>query len=287
MARPLPSHRSAVAKRLIPSIAGLVVLVVGLVAISGMLPRNSGQVPAATGTARVAVLPSPKPVTSSRSGLGGGVATPRREEHTARPSPSATRSPRNGAPNRPADFDLEAQQIDIGFPLRADTSYQYRDNFLDPRDGSPDTYNHARVNGDGSLVRLHDGIDIYADEGEPLVAPFSGTVIDPSTRWRPWEPSRYGRTVVIVSDEAASEGYIALLVHAGSVWVAVGDHVTRGQVVGTVGRSGNAEAQSIRAHLHFELRAPFLLDWSPIGLDRVVDAFNPYLSLVAADPKGL
>jgi murein DD-endopeptidase MepM/ murein hydrolase activator NlpD len=56
-------------------------------------------------------------------------------------------------------------------------------------------------------------------------------------------------------------------------------------VVGTVGRTGNAESQSVRTHLHFELRAPFLLDWSALGEDRAVDAFNPYPSLVGADPK--
>jgi hypothetical protein len=48
-----------VAKRLIPPIAGLVLLVVGLVAISGLLPRNSGQGTVATSTPRVAVLPTP------------------------------------------------------------------------------------------------------------------------------------------------------------------------------------------------------------------------------------
>jgi murein DD-endopeptidase MepM/ murein hydrolase activator NlpD len=296
MARRSPSRRQQVARPVIAAIAGLAVVALGLLAISRMLPGGAGQLPSASNTSAVAGLSSRAPASSSGSGLGGGVATTGptrthlptalpRGEATASPTASGTRAPRDGAPNRPSDFDIAGQQIDIGFPLRVDTRYQYRDNFLDPRDGSPATYNHARVNGDGSLLRLHDGIDIYANEGEPLVAPFSGTVVDPSTRWRPWEPSRYGRTVVIVSDERTSEGYIGLFAHVDSVWVTAGEHVTRGQVVGTLGRTGNAETESIRAHLHFELRAPFLLDWSPIGLDGVVDAFNPYPSLVAADPK--
>jgi murein DD-endopeptidase MepM/ murein hydrolase activator NlpD len=131
---------------------------------------------------------------------------------------------------------------------------------------------------------VHDGIDIYAAEGEPLIAPFSGTIIDPATRWQPWEPSRYGNTVVIMSDEPLTAGYLALLVHADKVWVEPGDHVSRGQVLGTLGRSGNAEIQGVKPQLHFELRAPFLIDWSSLGEDRSVDAFNPYPSLVAADP---
>jgi murein DD-endopeptidase MepM/ murein hydrolase activator NlpD len=173
----------------------------------------------------------------------------------------------------------------MGFPLLSDTHYRYRDNFLDRRTGPPDPYNHQRVTPDGKPVRLHDGIDIYGAEGEPLVAPFSGQVIDPQSRWRPWIEGRYGGTIAIVSDDPLSAGYTAILVHADRVFVEPGAHVTQGQVVGTLGRTGNADAQQIHAQLHFELRAPFLLDWSSIGEDRKVDAFNPYPSLVAADPK--
>ena len=115
-----------------------------------------------------------------------------------------------------------------------------------------------------------------------MLSPFDGTVIDPATRWMPWEPDRYGLTVVVQSDEPTSAGYAAVLVHLDRVWVAIGQHVTRGQVIGVLGRTGNAE--DVRPQLHFELRAPFLIDWSPIGEDRQVDAFNPYPSLMAADP---
>jgi murein DD-endopeptidase MepM/ murein hydrolase activator NlpD len=90
---------------------------------------------------------------------------------------------------------------------------------------------------------------------------------------------------LIVSDEPETEGYMALFVHCDRVWVEAGQHVTRGQVVGTVGKSGNAEIQSVQSHLHFELRAPFLLDWTSRGEMNLVDAFNPYPSLARADPK--
>jgi murein DD-endopeptidase MepM/ murein hydrolase activator NlpD len=188
------------------------------------------------------------------------------------------------APQSASGFDLEGQVIEIGFPLMPASRYHYRDNFLEVRDGPPDDYNHAHFNKDGVLVRLHDGTDIYAHEGEPLVAPFSGVVIDPATRWQPWEPSRYGGTVVIVSDEPTSLGYVSLFAHMDRVWVEPGTRVTRGQVVGTVGRTGNLEGQEIRTHVHFELRAPFLLDWTPLGEDRLLDAFDPYPSLQRADP---
>jgi murein DD-endopeptidase MepM/ murein hydrolase activator NlpD len=173
----------------------------------------------------------------------------------------------------------------MDFPLLRETRYRYRNNFLDTRDGPPDTYNHARVRPDGAVVRLHDGIDIYADEGEPFAAVFAGTVVDPSAMWQPWERERYGRVVVIVSDEPQTMGYIALYAHASRVWVEPGQQVVRGQVLGAVGRTGNAEMQSIHPHLHFELRAPFPLDWASLGEARQVDAFNPYPSLRTADPR--
>ncbi len=166
-----------------------------------------------------------------------------------------------------------------------ESGYRYRDNFRQVRDGAPDDYNHAELNRDGGLVRHHDGIDIYAHEGEPLVAPFSGLAIDPSTRFEPWEPSRYGNTVVIISDELTSMGYASLFAHMDRVWVEPGARVTRGQVIGTVGRTGNTDGQDVRTHLHFELRAPFPLDWSALGEDRMIDAFDAYPSLLRADPK--
>ena len=187
------------------------------------------------------------------------------------------------APRSAEQFDLHNQVINIGFPLRSDTDYHYRDNYLEKRDGPPDPYNHAKEGPDGQLIRLHDGIDIYAPENEPVLSPFDGTVIDPATKWQPWQPDRYGLTVVVQSDEPTSTGYMAVLVHLSKSWVAVGQHVTRGQVIGTLGRTG--DAQDVRPQLHIELRAPFLIDWSTVGEDGQVDAFNPYPSLVAADPK--
>jgi murein DD-endopeptidase MepM/ murein hydrolase activator NlpD len=307
MARPInPPRRSGEPRRRDVALLGLVALVAlaGLVAFTGMLAGGASPA-SAPPTSLVAVVPTATSQTGGSGGAGGSAIQTRRprgsqkpeqtptDEHTpppseASPTPATEPTPpdgASGAPTSPAGFDLAAQAIDIAFPLRPDTRYHYRDNFLDPREGPPDDYNHVRVSADGTTHRLHDGIDIYAAMGEPLVATFSGTVINPRTRWPPWEADRYGNTVAIVSDEPATDGYVSIYVHADRVWVQPGDHVTRGQVVGTLGRTGNAETQSVHSHLHFEIRAPFLLDWSTVGEDRVVDAFNPYPSLIAADPK--
>jgi murein DD-endopeptidase MepM/ murein hydrolase activator NlpD len=171
----------------------------------------------------------------------------------------------------------------MGFPFDADVDYVYPSNFLQRRPGPPRPYNHVlRVLPDGSLERAHDGVDVYVEPGTPLLAVFDGVVVDPEERWRPWSPSRYGRTVVVVSDEATSPGYAALYVHLDRIDVRPGDEVRRGDVLGTVGSTGNAAGTP--AHLHFELRSPFLFSVKEAGLLRRIDAFDPYPSLVAADP---
>ncbi len=254
---------------------------------SGGASGSPGRTPQGSAPVSPAPLASPTPAPSS-SPLHSSVPTPT-PAATPADTPDPTESPAaspppdpNAAPHSADDFDLRNQVIDITFPLRPETHFHYRDNYLEPRAGPPDDYNHAKPRSDGRLRRLHDGIDIYGPEGEPVVAPFSGLVIDPATRWLPWEPNRYGLTVVIESDEPTSDGYTAVMVHLEKVWVDVGQRVSRGQVIGVLGRTGNAE--EVKPQLHFELRAPFLIDWSPLGEDRRVDAFDPYPSLIAADP---
>ena len=144
-------------------------------------------------------------------------------------------------------------------------------------------YNQIRgVAPNGTLLRAHDGVDLLVPIGTPLVAPFAGTVVNPAGIWKPWDPQRYGNVVVIRSSEAGSLGYYAILVHLSRVSVRVGPAVTRGQVVGRTGISGNAAETA--PHLHFELRAPFKIEFHYAGVKRLLDAFDPLPSLRRADP---
>jgi len=271
------------------------IIVVGLVGALVMLAVQSrpsvGSNPSTSPAPSVRASVAPTPQQRSASDTPGPVPSatphgpasppPATTPPTTAPSPSPT-APASSAPTSAAGFDLQGQVVDIGFPLRADSTYHYRDNWFEPRQGPPNIYNHAKVDAKGELIRLHDGVDIYAPEGVPVLAPFDGTIIDPATRWTPWEPDRYGLTIVVESDEPGTAGYMAVLVHLDADWVDIGQHVSRGQVIGVLGKTGNAE--EVRPQLHFELRAPFLIDWSAIGEDRRVDAFDPYQSLMAADP---
>lgn len=263
------------------------------------LPGPSGT-PARDGTASQALgqpiaRPTARPTARPGPAFGGRTAEPAPPAvapASPRPSPRsaasrvptlATPRPAGSAPDNAQDFDRRAQVVPMGFPLKRSTDYRYRDNWGDLRAGDAEHYNHAHSRREGDVRRAHDGIDLYAKRGEPVLSPFDGIVIDPATRWQPWHRARYGRTAVVLSREPTSEGYVALLTHLDRLWVQPGQVVRRGEVLGTVGSTGNAEGG--RAHLHFELRAPFAIGWRQLGEERLVDAFNPFPSLIAADPK--
>lgn len=293
--------RRPVLRRLLgPAAVTVFVLAAGLVALFGLPPSTAQQSPGGrpSGSSGVGALPAPgasdaggateapagptgTPVGAAGTPAASLPATPG-ITNTPSPTPAATSHP-DPAPASAQEFALEGEVIEMGFPLKRGTRYRYRDNWGDLREGTAEQYNHAYDRRDGELRRAHDGIDIYANQGQPVLSPFDGVVIDPAARWQPWIPERYGLTVAIESADPTSEGYVALLSHLERLWVDPGQRVRRGEVLGTVGNSGNAEG--VEPHIHFELRAPFTLVWDEAGESRPVDAFNPYPSLVAADPK--
>ncbi len=296
MARPIAPVANPRSRATRSLVSAMVIAVFGLIVIVGgasLVGRGAPTSSSSPSPLAAVVPPSTPPPTASSSATARpspSAPTPPSSPPAAseRPTARATAAPTPGptsasAPASASGFDLESQVIAIGFPLRPSTRYRYRDNWLGLRDGAPQVFNHARYNADGELVRLHDGIDIYAQSGEPVVAPFDGTVVNPAARWRGWLDDRYGLTVAIISSESGSEGYTALLTHLERAWVDVGQTVKRGEILGVLGTSGNAEG--VHPQLHFELRAPFKIDWKPMGEARQIDAFNPYPSLVRADPK--
>jgi murein DD-endopeptidase MepM/ murein hydrolase activator NlpD len=88
--------------------------------------------------------------------------------------------------------------------------------------------------------RMHTGIDIAAPSGAAVVAAGAGTVISASYR------GGYGNTVMIDH----GEGVITLYAHLTAWSAGVGQTVSRGAQVGTIGSTGN----STGPHLHFEVR---------------------------------
>ena len=88
--------------------------------------------------------------------------------------------------------------------------------------------------------RVHNGIDLAAGSGTPIRAAGAGTVITAGPR------GAYGNTVIIDHGRSVA----TLYAHQRAVSVTVGQKVTAGQVVGSVGSTG----LSTGPHLHFEVR---------------------------------
>jgi murein DD-endopeptidase MepM/ murein hydrolase activator NlpD len=93
--------------------------------------------------------------------------------------------------------------------------------------------------------RIHRGLDVLARCGTPLVAARAGTVV------RKRSNPRLDGNYIVVS--MAKERMTYRYSHLGRpAKAAVGDRVFTGQVLGYVGRTGNAA--STPCHLHIELR---------------------------------
>lgn len=88
--------------------------------------------------------------------------------------------------------------------------------------------------------RMHNGVDVAARYGTPIVAAASGRVV--FAGWR----GGYGRQVMIAHGDGLQTSYA----HMSAVTPAPGDAVRQGQVIGYVGSSG----LSTGPHLHYEVR---------------------------------
>ncbi len=89
--------------------------------------------------------------------------------------------------------------------------------------------------------RNHKGFDIAAPEGTDIYAAADGVVIAAG-----WNPGGYGYFVQI--DHL--DGYQTVYAHMSTVYATVDQQVTRGQLIGAVGTTGNSTGN----HCHFEVR---------------------------------
>jgi murein DD-endopeptidase MepM/ murein hydrolase activator NlpD len=93
----------------------------------------------------------------------------------------------------------------------------------------------------GSYSDPHDGIDIPAPTGAKIFSSESGKVIYSGRGFH-----GYGKMILIEH----GDGIATLYAHCSRILVKTGQKVSKGKVIGLVGRTGHATAP----HLHFEIR---------------------------------
>jgi len=108
--------------------------------------------------------------------------------------------------------------------------------------------NDAHGDGDFGMKRrggrTHSGIDIKAPVGTPVMASKSGLAFCLNV------PTGYGKYVLIYHPD----GMLTLYGHLSEWAIESATGVKQGQVIGMVGKTGNANSKLMDPHLHFEIR---------------------------------
>lgn len=98
-------------------------------------------------------------------------------------------------------------------------------------------------------VFFHSGVDLLAPVGSPVQAIAPGTIVFAGNQ------GSYGQLVIINHDGGLQSRYA----HLGDIRVSVGEKVNQGDLLGTVGTTG--EPTVSESHLHFEIRSSSDLGW--------------------------
>lgn len=142
-------------------------------------------------------------------------------------------------------------------------------------------FNASRVRA-GRWTEKHNAIDIFAKVGSEIVSPVSGVVISSEKNWRGFYNRKRGfqyesgglgalagNGAIIFSPKDTSYFY---LIHMKDVRVKTGDIVSKGELLGTVGVTGNAIYPTVKKHLHIAYKKPGKGCW----VDGVLVSQNHY-----------
>ncbi|MGE5636126.1 MAG: M23 family metallopeptidase [Nocardioidaceae bacterium] len=166
-------------------------------------------------------------------------------------------------------FQLNAQGAN-GAPARSSSTQDFRRDAFDLYDHAfpvPAAHSFGSSGarfGAGRAGHSHQGQDVMASCGTPLLAARGGTV-----QYNGYHGAA-GNYVVIDGDGTGTD-YTYMHLRERSPF-RKGDRVYTGQRIGTVGQTGNARG----CHLHFEM-------WAPPGWYEGGKPFDPYPSLLAWD----
>ncbi|HET7711088.1 MAG TPA: M23 family metallopeptidase [Thermoanaerobaculia bacterium] len=119
--------------------------------------------------------------------------------------------------------------------------------------------------------RTHRAIDIMAPRGTPVVAAVDGTI-------RKLFTSRAGGLTIYQFDEAEERVFYYAHLDQYAAGMREGMRVTRGDVIGYVGTTGNAPLKSPHLHFSIEMLPPTKEWWRGVPI-------NPYPLLLRAAPS--
>lgn len=136
---------------------------------------------------------------------------------------------------------------------------------------------------DGNQHKGHPGHDIFIHDknqdslddgtGKPVevIAAASGVVVSANLNWEPSSPIRGGNYIWIFEPIKSQYYYYA---HLNEVFVKIGQVLSKGERLGTVGRTGvKAYPKKSPTHLHFTVQQ---------SKDGYLKPINPYLELIKA-----
>jgi murein DD-endopeptidase MepM/ murein hydrolase activator NlpD len=127
------------------------------------------------------------------------------------------------------------------------TDKQY---FICPIEYKNDVIIRKDHRGDGTFAsnrsgrRMHKGLDLLADVGTAVCAAKSGKIISAT------QNKGMGKYIIV----RHRDNIITIYGHLSNILVSKGDLVRQGQVIGGVGKTGNARPADMLPHLHFEIR---------------------------------
>lgn len=146
--------------------------------------------------------------------------------------------------NRLEELEQSTEKMETQLVSLKKSATSYRDKLKHTPRGMPTrgrvtSYYGTRRHPITRRNQMHEGIDLAAPTGTPIVATADGVVMFSGSR------AGYGRTVIINH----GYGFRTLYGHASKIIVRVGQQVKHGQVIAYVGSTG----VSTGSHLHYEV----------------------------------
>lgn len=125
-----------------------------------------------------------------------------------------------------------------------------KDYFVTPIEYKGDIIVRCDSRGDGFFAanrngrRIHEGVDLFAEIDTAVLASRSGRVVAAK------QNNGMGKYVIIqhLYNIATIYG------HLSKIYVTKNEFIRQGQIIGRVGKTGNANYRDIKPHLHFEIR---------------------------------